>query len=94
VAREPGPGERLLARLAATIPGAADPADGAAPPGSVAEAARAELKLHEDADRSHREAAAARARARLDDAELLFGTRIRLAAAAGTDPFPAPRNPR
>jgi hypothetical protein len=52
-------------------------------PGRIAAAARAELAIHEDADRSHREAAAARARTGLDEAEQLFGTRLRTITATG-----------
>nr|WP_240948155.1 hypothetical protein [Planosporangium mesophilum] len=74
--RSPG-AERLLWRFAANIPGATtDFAD--VKPVDVARAARAELAVHEDADRSHREAAAERARTQLDDAAQLFGSRLRV----------------
>jgi hypothetical protein len=78
VERAPNPdGRRLLWRFAANIPGAASGfAD--VQHESVANAARAELAIHEDADRSHREAAAERARGQLDDAAQLFGSRLRL----------------
>jgi hypothetical protein len=83
--RVPGPGPdvtRLLRRFAVNIPGAAD---GTKPvqPRLVAQAARAELEVHRADDEARREAAA-RARARLDDAEQLFGARLRAVAAAGT----------
>jgi hypothetical protein len=80
-----GPGaERLLWRFAANIPGAASGfAD--VKPEAVMRAARAELTVHEDADRSHREAAAERARAQLDDAAQLFGSRLRVVSRTGTD---------
>jgi hypothetical protein len=43
----------------------------------LAEAARAELDVHRAADHYQRRDAAERARAQLDEAELLFGTRLR-----------------
>ncbi|GAA0724005.1 hypothetical protein Drose_01820 [Dactylosporangium roseum] len=64
---------RLLWLFAENIPGAAD-SIGSAKPGMVIRAARAELQTHEPVDRSHREAAAARARTRLDDVRRLFGS--------------------
>lgn len=64
---------RLLWLFAENIPGAAD-GIGSARPSTVIRAARAELHTHEPADRSHREAAAARARAQLDDIGRLFGS--------------------
>jgi hypothetical protein len=63
---------RLLWLFAENIPGAAD-GIGSARPDAVIRAARSELQTHERDDRSHREAAAARARAQLDDAAQLFG---------------------
>jgi hypothetical protein len=85
VGRSPGTdGQRLLWRFAANIPGAAE-GFGAVEPEAVARAARAELAVHEEADRSHREAAAARARAQLDDAAQLFGSRLRVVARTGTE---------
>lgn len=81
---EPGPAaRRLLWRFAATIPGAATSAE-AMIPAAVAEAAEAELSVHLDDDRSHREAAARRATAQLDAAEQLFGTKLGRVAATGT----------
>jgi len=70
---------RLLWRFAVSIPGAAGAAD---QPLTVAEAARAELTVHYDADRAHREAAAERAGRQLDEAEQLFGSRLRLIKAS------------
>lgn len=75
---------RLLWRFAVNIPGvpvSAGPVD----PGAVADAARAELAVHADADAATRRAAAARARHQLDDAGQLFGSRLRAVpdAAAG-----------
>jgi hypothetical protein len=69
---------RLLWRFAASIPGAAASAT-VMDPRAVALAAAAELGVHADADLQIRKAAARRAREQLDDAEQLFGTRIRLA---------------
>jgi len=83
--RIPDPGtdaRRLLWRFAANIPGAAASAV-AMTPAAVAEAAEAELDIHRDADRSHREAAAQRAR-ELPDVEQLFGNRLRGIAATGS----------
>ncbi|HEU5108340.1 MAG TPA: hypothetical protein VFT95_07260 [Micromonosporaceae bacterium] len=74
---------RLLWRFAANIPDAASSADEMAP-AVVARAAEAELRIHADADRSHRAAAARRARERLGDAEQLFGSRLRSVSATGT----------
>jgi hypothetical protein len=84
--RIPDPGtdaRRLLWRFAANIPGAAASA-AAMTPAAVAEAAEAELDIHRDTDRSHREAAATRAREQLDDVEQLFGSRLRGVAATGS----------
>lgn len=72
---------RLLWRFAASIPGAAESA-GSMHPHEVAQAALAELAVHQAADQATRQAAARRARDRLDDAQQLFGTRIRLAGQA------------
>jgi hypothetical protein len=66
---------RLLWRFAASIPGG----DGGAQqtdPRTVTRAARAELEVHEPADRGTRSAAAARARDQLDEAQQLFGARL------------------
>jgi hypothetical protein len=85
VERIPSPGpaaRRLLWRFAANIPGAATSAE-AMRPRTVASAAEAELAIHAEADRAHRDAAAARARERLDAAERLFGSRLRVIGATG-----------
>ena len=77
VERLPSPvpaASRLLWRFAASIPGAAQHAD----PRTITEAALAELRVHEAADQATRKAAADRARARLDDAEQFFGTRLHM----------------
>lgn len=83
--RVPGPGPAavgLLRRFAANIPGVSH---GAGPlPELVAAAARAELEIHAPADLAARQAAAARARAQLDDAEQLFGSRMRAIPRTGT----------
>jgi hypothetical protein len=69
-----GPARRLLWRFAASIPGGS----GAnVQPDTVIEAAKAELEVHAEADAAHRAAAAERARDRLDEAERLFGARLR-----------------
>lgn len=83
----PSPGmQRLLWRFASNIPGATTGTVGTADPAVLAEAARAELDVHREPDRRRREAAAARARDRLDDAERLFGSRLRAVRAAGRHP--------
>ncbi|GHG41311.1 MULTISPECIES: hypothetical protein [Amycolatopsis] len=69
----PLPASSLLWRFATNIPGAAD-SFGAMRPEKVAEAARAELAIHEEADQAHRQAAADRARAQLDEIHQLFGS--------------------
>nr|BFE63935.1 hypothetical protein GCM10020063_084610 [Dactylosporangium thailandense] len=74
---------RLLWLFAENIPGAADGV-GSAKPQVVIRAAEAELATHEPVDRSHREAAAARARAQLDDAGQLFGASLRAVPETGT----------
>jgi hypothetical protein len=84
--RVPNPGPaavRLLRQFAANIPGASE---GAQPrtPQVVAVAARAELEVHKDEDLATRRAAAARARAQLNDVEQLFGSRVRVIARTGT----------
>ena len=71
---------RLLWRLATNIPGAGD---GALSPEAVAKAARAELVIHEEADRNHRNAAATRA-ARLPAVDQLFGSHLRVVRAIGS----------
>jgi len=85
VRRIPAPGVaafRLLWRFAANIPGAnatglhADPSD-------VAQAARAELEVHAEADEEVRLAAAIRARRQLDEAQQLFGSKLTRHAQTG-----------
>ena len=66
---------RLLWRFAASIPGAAEDAT-RTDPRDVAEAAAAELSVHQATDSETRQAAAVRGRAQLDDVEQLFGTRL------------------
>ncbi|MFA1544213.1 hypothetical protein [Actinomadura monticuli] len=78
--------QRLLWRFASNIPGAVTGTVGTADPAALAEAARAELDVHREPDRRRREAAAARARERLDDAERLFGSRLRAVRASGRRP--------
>jgi hypothetical protein len=83
--RIPGPGpaaQRLLWRFAANIPGASGGARHT-DPATVAGAAQAELDIHAADDRAARTAAADRARRQLDDAEQLFGSRLRLTRQAG-----------
>ncbi|WP_205718121.1 hypothetical protein [Actinomadura soli] len=75
--------QRLLWRFASTIPGAATGTVGTADPAALAEAARAELDVHREPDRRRRESAARRARDRLDDAERLFGSRLRAVRGSG-----------
>jgi hypothetical protein len=75
---------RLLWRFAANIPRAASSIS-TMDPDEIVIAARAELAVHERADSDLRTAAAARARAQLDDAEQLFGAGLRLSrSASGT----------
>jgi hypothetical protein len=69
--------ERLLRRFAMNIPGAGpDRPGGSVTAETVAAAARAELDIHSARDQDDRSQAAGRAR-QLDDAEQLFGTRLR-----------------
>ncbi|MER7591789.1 hypothetical protein ABTW72_30055 [Micromonospora sp. NPDC127501] len=68
---------RLLWRFATTIPGAAQP-HGAVDAATVIKAAQAELDVHVVADQSQREAAADRARRQMDEAEQLFGSKLRV----------------
>ncbi|MGH3301101.1 MAG: hypothetical protein ACRDOK_05310 [Streptosporangiaceae bacterium] len=76
---DPGPGAAaLLWRFAVNIPGA-QRGHGRAEPARVAEAARAELGVHLESDRAHRQAAAQRARIQLDDPGQLFGSWLRTA---------------
>lgn len=73
---DPGPAaRRLLWRFAANIPGAAAGRDSMTPP-AVAAAALAELDIHREADHQQRNAAARRARDRLDEAQQLFGSKF------------------
>ncbi|WP_238007344.1 hypothetical protein KZZ52_02270 [Dactylosporangium sp. AC04546] len=67
---------RLLWLFAENIPGAAD-GIGSTKPAAVIRAAESELTTHAATDRSHREAAAARARTQLDDAGRLFGSTLK-----------------
>ncbi|WP_131737470.1 hypothetical protein [Actinomadura roseirufa] len=69
--------QRLLWRFASNIPGAVTGTVGTVEPADLAAAARAELDVHREPDRRGRASAAGRARARLDDAERLFGSRLR-----------------
>ncbi|HEY8478593.1 MAG TPA: hypothetical protein VIL71_02075 [Spirillospora sp.] len=69
--------QRLLWRFASNIPGAVTGTVGTVDPAVLAEAARAELEVHREPDRRRRASAAGRAREQLDDAELLFGSRLR-----------------
>jgi hypothetical protein len=68
---------RLLWRFAANIPRAAENFS-TMNPDEIANAARAELAVHEEADSATRAAAAERARHQLDEAEQLFGAGLRL----------------
>lgn len=76
---KPGPqASRLLWRFATNIPGAGGPFD-SGDPKAIITAARAELEVHDEADRIQRRQAAEDARRRLDDAQQLFGAeRLRL----------------
>jgi hypothetical protein len=47
-------------------------------PAHVIKAARAELEVHAGTDESQRKPAAARARKQLDEAEQLFGSKLRV----------------
>ncbi|WP_207934121.1 hypothetical protein [Actinomadura sp. KC06] len=82
--------QRLLWRFASTIPGAATGTVGTADPAALAEAARAELDVHREPDRRRRASAARRARDRLDDAERLFGSRLRAVRGSGGRPAQRP----
>jgi hypothetical protein len=74
---------RLLWRFAAHIPHAATSVR-TMNPDEVATAAKAELGIHQPADSELRSAAALRARARLDDAEQLFGAGLRMSRQASS----------
>ncbi|GAB2865782.1 hypothetical protein GCM10027176_79400 [Actinoallomurus bryophytorum] len=73
--------ERLLQQFAVNIPGATTAAPSkdmrGVDPHLVRAAAKAELDVHYDADRDTRVATARRARRQMDDAEQLFGTRLK-----------------
>ncbi|MFG2006056.1 hypothetical protein ACGFNU_43590 [Spirillospora sp. NPDC048911] len=90
LAEQPGRGaddagvQRLLWRFAANIPGATAGSVGTVDPAVLAEAARAELDVHREADRRQRERAAERALAQLDDAGRLFGSRLHALRRAGS----------
>jgi hypothetical protein len=75
---------RLLWRFAANIPQAAS-SFSTMGPDEIVIAARAELVVHERADSDQRTAAAARARAQLDDAEQLFGAGLRVSRRVSGD---------
>ena len=75
---------RLLWQFAANIPHAAA-SFRTMSPDEVASAGRAELAVHQQADSEIRAAAAARARAQLDDAEQLFGAGLRISRRASSD---------
>jgi hypothetical protein len=91
IQRIPSPGPaawRMLWRFAVNIPGGLAQAGEVGPagkvdPATVAQAARAEMEIHADADTATRRSAAARARRQLGDAEQLFGSRLRAAPQAG-----------
>jgi len=81
MAAPPLPATSLLWRFAANIPGATT-SFGALAPTTVADAARAELAIHRDADLAHRDAAAARVRSQLDEIQQLFGTVLTVVSGA------------
>jgi hypothetical protein len=88
----PSPGvQRLLWRFASNVPGVPG---GTIDPAALADAVRAELAVHSEPDGLHRREAAERARTRLDDAERLFGSRLRAMRAVssgGNEPGSGPR---
>lgn len=69
--------ERVVWRLASSVPGAAEIGK-TLDPTTIAEAARSELAQLEAEDLQERRTAAERALAHLDDQGLLFGTRLRV----------------
>ncbi|WP_330251414.1 hypothetical protein OG874_35550 [Nocardia sp. NBC_00565] len=77
------PASRLLWRFATSIPGAAASFD-AVDPATVAAAGRCELEIHRDADRTHREEAASRARTQLDEIEQMFGSSLKVVSRSTT----------
>ncbi|WP_116043534.1 hypothetical protein [Amycolatopsis palatopharyngis] len=79
----PLPALSLLWRFATNIPGAAESFD-AIKPARVADAARAELAIHHEADQAHREVAATRARTQLDEIHQLFGSALKVVSRATT----------
>lgn len=83
IGRPTFPSLSLVWRFATNIPGAAESFD-AMKPAMVADAARAELAIHHEADQAHREAAAARARTQLDEIHQLFGSALKLVSRATT----------
>ncbi|GAA2412736.1 hypothetical protein GCM10010191_22860 [Actinomadura vinacea] len=89
--------QRLMWRFATNIPGTTGDSVGTVEPAALAAAAEAELEVHRTADGRERSEAAERVLARLDDAERLFGSRLRAmrtVAASGTDgPAGAPVPP-
>ncbi|MBH0780025.1 hypothetical protein [Nocardia bovistercoris] len=77
--------QRVLWRLAVSVPGVAGSAD-ALDPAAVAAAARRELAVHAEDDTGHREQAARRVARQLDDAAgQLFGVRLRAAERRGNE---------
>jgi hypothetical protein len=68
---------RLVWRFATNIPGAAE-SHHAVDPAIVIKAAQAELDVHAATDQSQREAAGERARRQMDEAEQLFGSKLRV----------------
>lgn len=71
---EPSPGnQRLISRLARSIPGAMEAAATMVDPDTVIRSATAELDVHAESDRAYRALAARRAIEHLDAGEQLFG---------------------
>ncbi|MGW4325868.1 hypothetical protein ACWEKR_08265 [Nocardia sp. NPDC004573] len=78
------PAMRLLWRFATTIPGAGENFD-VLEWETVAEAARAELAIHSDADLADRDSAATRAGSQLDDVQQLFGAVLEVVSRSTTE---------